>query len=374
MKRDGIYKVSALLLLCVTAAWIVTGAAARPAGTHAKKQLVIATLVQPLQNPWVVNNIRFQKAVAKALGIKLVVYTDQNTSDSNVAAMRNILATNPDGILFDPIDQAAGLADARLIERAKIPAATEDRLVVNNISEYKGKYLAAQVTQNNLRWGRDTMLSLINQGADKIVTVFPPHGVLTVEQLWTGALGILKTHPNVKVVDQNWGQQSQENGFAVMQQYLAKYKPGEINGVFGLGSTMAFGAIQAIQKAGMLGQIKVATADDDPSVISALKSGELQSTLGTHWTNGAWGLITLYDYLNGKKPLIRQPEFTLFKIDKGNADAYSARFLKQSPLTPAEIRKLSRVYNPKANLPWFISHFASTWNTATRGLTREAVG
>ena len=48
------------------------------------------------------------------------------------------------------------------------------------MSQYKGTYLPAQVTQNNAKWGQDTMLSLINQGANKIVTVFPPHGTYFV--------------------------------------------------------------------------------------------------------------------------------------------------------------------------------------------------
>ena len=333
-----------------------------------KKQVNVVSLLQPLQNPWVVNNVRFQKAVAKALGINLSIVTDQNSPDSNVAAMRSIIAKHPDGILFDPISQAAGLADARLIEADKIPAVAEDRLVKPNISQYHGKYLIAQVTQQNKTWGYATMNSLISQGVKKIVTIMPPHGIPTIEELWQGAQQALAQHPDVKVLQQTWATQDREHAFATMQQYLVKYGPGSIDGLFAIGSTGAFGAIQAIKAAHRQGQIKIATADDDPDVIHAIETGELKTTFGTHWSDGAFGLVVLYDYLQGHKPLSRQPEFRLFKIDKSIAAAYATRFLQQVPFRPCEIRKLSLTYNPQAKLPWVMNNWYRTWNTPSRGL------
>src|SRR5262245_21223251 len=81
--------------------WTVSGQVVM--ATDAPKRVSVQSLVQPLDNPWVVNNVRFQKEVAAALGIDLSVVSDKGTDDSNVAALRAMIAAQPDGILFDPI-------------------------------------------------------------------------------------------------------------------------------------------------------------------------------------------------------------------------------------------------------------------------------
>lgn len=148
----------------------------------APKELTITSLVQPTDNPWVVNNVRFQEAVAEALGIELTVVSDEGTEDSNIAAMQGLVALQPDGILFDPITQPAGVRDAALLEEAQIPGCTEDRLVLDDIEDYEGNYLVCAVTQDNMHWGYQMMMSLIDQGATKIVAIMDPKGVITVEE------------------------------------------------------------------------------------------------------------------------------------------------------------------------------------------------
>jgi ABC-type sugar transport system substrate-binding protein len=350
------------LALCITAGCGTSGG-----GGGQNKQLVIASLLQPTDNPWVQNNVRFQQDVARALGVKLIIASDQGTDESNVATMRSLIAKNPDGILFDPISEAAAKQDAALLEQYHIPGVTEDRLVVHNISDYQGQFLQAQVTQSNTTWGYNTMTSLIKSGATKIATILPPHGILTVEELWVGAKKALSEHPEVTLVQESWVTQNRDSAVKTEQQYLTKYRPGQIDGLFAIGSTMALGASYANKQAGRT-DIKVATADDDPDVIQALKTGELVATYGTHWTNGGWGLIVLYDYLKGHKPLTRQPTFNLFNINKDNADAYAARFLKGEPLTDKEIQTLSLANNSKANLPDFLANFYLRWTDANRGV------
>jgi simple sugar transport system substrate-binding protein/ribose transport system substrate-binding protein len=360
--------VSALLLLAACGD-SGNGEQSTGGGSSGKpKQVKIASLLQPADNPWVQNNIKFQKQVAAALGIDLTITSDQGTDESNVAAMRGLIAQQPDGILFDPISEAAGKQDAQLLEQYKVPGATQDRLVVPNISDYQGQYLIAQATQSNQTWGQSTMKTLIDAGAKNIVTILPPHGILTVEQFWVGAKKALAENPDVKLVQESWVKQSRETAIQTMQQYLTKYPSGQIDGVVAIGSTMGLGAQYATEQAGRAGEIKVATADDDPDVIKAIKSGDLAATFGTHWTNGGWGLIVLYDHLQGHQPKSRQPEFNLFNINKSNADAYSKRFLEGEPLTADEIRSLSLTYNSNADLPTFVQNFHETWDDAKRGL------
>jgi ABC-type sugar transport system substrate-binding protein len=339
-------------------------AATSLAAAEAPKRVSVQSLVQPLDNPWVVNNVRFQKEVAAALGIDLKVVSDSGTDDSNVAAMRAMIAAQPDGILFDPIGEAAAKEDARLLEQNKEIGVTEDRLVVPNMADYKGEYLKAQVTQDNQEWGYRTMQNLANAGAKKVLVILPPHGILTVEEIWMGAKKYLAEHPEIKIVEESWDSQSREKAIQVMQRFLVKYKPGvDFDGVIAIGSTMALGARFVLDQSGAGDKVKIITADDDVDVMKALKSGGLVTTLGGHWMNGGFGLIVLYDILQGHAPLSKQPEFHLIQGDGKTADAYADRFLwrKGSPLTPDQIRSLSLTYNPKANLPDFMATLWQHW-------------
>jgi ABC-type sugar transport system substrate-binding protein len=250
-------------------------------------------------------------------------------------------------------------------------AVVQDRLAVPNIADYKGEYVRAQVTEGGTEWGYRTMENLVGAGASKIVTIMPPHGILVVEQMWKGALEYLQAHPEIKLVEESWESHNREAAIQAMQRYLAKYTPGsEIDGVFGIGSVMGLGALYAIERAGAKDKIKVITADDDPDVMQALRSGGLVTTLGGHWMVGGLGLIVLYDILNGHPPLERQPVFHLIQVSAKTADAYEARFLwgKEAPFTAEEIRSLSLTYNPKANLPNLMTGLWKTWDTASRGL------
>lgn len=333
--------------------------------------LNITSIVQPLDNPWVVNDVMFQKQVAKALGINLTVVADQGTEQSNIDAVQSAAAAQPNGVLFDPYDQAAGLKDGQILAEYKIPGVTEDRLVVPNIADSANKYLVAQDTESDYDWGYDMMMALIDNHDTKIVAIMDPHGVTTVEQAWQGALAAVKQHPGVTVLQTSWQPKSRENAIATMQRYLVKYPRGSADGCWCIGSTVGEGAYYAVQQAGRAGQITISTSDDDLSVISLIKQGKLHVTFGTHWMVGGFGLITLYDYLHGHNPLNRQPQFHLFTINKQNANAYEQRFYT-APFTPAEIRKLSLTYNPKANLPCVMANLYQTWQSSSRGLACPA--
>jgi ABC-type sugar transport system substrate-binding protein len=350
------------VLLFGAAVLMAAFAISAPGATAPAKKVVVRSLVQPMDNPWVVNNVNFQKAVAKALGIELTIATDKGTEDSNIAAMQGLVAQQPDGILFDPITQAAGRADAKMLEEASIPGVTEDRLVVPDIKDYQGKFLIAQVTQSNEQWGYDMMMALIDQGSKKIVAIMDPHGVTTVEEAWKGALRAVSEHPGAKVLQESWQPKSRENAIATMERYMTRFGPGEVDGCWCIGSTVGLGALQAIKQAGRQTEIKVSTADDDDSVIEAIDDGSLSSTLGGHWMNGGFGLIVLYDYLNGHAPVNRQPQFNLIAINKTNAEAYAKRFLHGEPFTEDQIRSMSLTYNPNANLPDTMKNLQSTWN------------
>src|ERR1700757_1942716 len=79
MRKSTVILAAAVCVAAYGISLTLSAAAVEP------KKVAIASLVQPIDNPWVVNNVRFQKSVAKALNIELVVISDKGTEDSNNA-------------------------------------------------------------------------------------------------------------------------------------------------------------------------------------------------------------------------------------------------------------------------------------------------
>ncbi len=343
-------------------------ASATNASSGSGGTLKIGSVVQSLQNPWVDNDVRFQKAVAKALGINLAVVADDLTDESNEQATQNLIADGVKGIDVDPFSQASGLADAHYLEQYHVPFVDEDREFDTNINNYQGKEFVAQSTDAAQHSGYVIATSLIDQGATRIVTIFPPKGNTVVEAGMIGVMQAIAQHPGVKLVQQEWVNQTYNTAVSTMQQLLTAYKPGQINGVFGIGATMALGAAYAIQQAGRSSQFHLATWDDTPQAIQDIQKGTLVETQGGAWLEGGFMLIALYDYLHGHKPLNRQPLYTQITVNKSNAALYNREFINGVPLTASQIRCLSLTYNPKANLPQFIEDFANNWQKPNVGL------
>jgi ABC-type sugar transport system substrate-binding protein len=337
-------------------------------GSSKSGGMAIGSVVQSLQNPWVVNDVRFQNAVAKALGIKLHVVPDDLTDQSNEAATQNLIAAGVKGVDLDPFSQASGLADAHNLEQYHVPFVDEDREFVTNINDYKGKELVAESTDAAETSGYVIASSLIHQGATRIVTIFPPKGNTVVEAGMVGVQKAVAAHPGVKIVQQEWVNQTYNTAVTTMQQLLEKYKPGQINGVFGIGATMALGAAYAIDQAGRTSQFHIATWDDTPQAIQDIQKGTFVETQGGAWLEGGFMLIALYDYLHGHTLSNRQPVYTQINVNKSNAAQYNREFINGVPLTAPQIRCLSLTYNPSANLPKFVETFSQNWQKPNDGL------
>ncbi|MDH3669451.1 MAG: hypothetical protein OEN23_21250, partial [Paracoccaceae bacterium] len=89
--------------------------------------------------------------------------------------------------------------------------------------------------------------------------------------------------------------------------------------------------------------------------------GKLDFSIGGHWMVGGFGLIQLYDYLHGHPVENTQPLFSLIPVTAENVDTYASGLLEGCILSDEDVRSLSRVHNPDADLPGFIDSFSKNW-------------
>ena len=348
-----------LKTLLVTASLLPLADAAI-AQSKARTDLVIADLGQPETNPWVINRHRFERCVADALGVELKEFDDQNSEEQHVARAESIMASQPDGLIFNPLTAPAGIQVARLLEDNNIPGVAVGRLVVSSYDDdYKGEDFIAQVTQNNDTWGQAIGKATADLGHKKVAMVWNQKGVTSAEEIWAGVQSELDK-AGIEVIAEAWDRLNRENGQKYAEQYIARFAPGEIDAIIVLGAVAGLGSQFAAEQAGR-NDIAIITTDIDEQVAQFIKDGKLGFSIGGHWMVGGFGLIQLYDYLHGHPIQNTQPRVGLIPVTSDNVETYASSLLNGCILSPETIRSLSRVHNPDADLPGFIDAWQATW-------------
>ncbi len=350
------------ILVFVVSISVFANGSSEAENTGKTGKIVIADLGQPETNPWVINRKRFERSVAKALGIELREVDDENSEEKHVSQAESIIASQPDGLIFNPLTSPAGSQVARLLEQYEIPGVAVGRLVVSNYDrDYKGKYFIAQVTQNNTTWGIGIAEHVVSKGYKNVAMIWNQKGVTSAEEIWQGALEVFARHPEITIIAESWDRLTRENGLKYAEQYIARFQPGELDAIIVLGAVAGLGSQHAVESAGRAADISIITTDIDDQVAQFIKEGKLDFSIGGHWMVGGFGLIQLYDYIHGFPVENTQPLFSLIPVNRDNVDNYAKGMLQGDMLSPETIRNLSRVHNPDADLAGFVKDFSENW-------------
>jgi simple sugar transport system substrate-binding protein/ribose transport system substrate-binding protein len=136
-----------------------------------------------------------------------------------------------------------------------------------------------------------------------------------------------------------------------MENYLSAYA-GELEGVWCYNDALAVGAVKALQNAGN-DEIKVVGMDLNPDAVELIKEGEYYASFGGHWLQGGFGLIMLYDYLQGfpPEPEYRVARLQLMKVAESDVDAFMDQFVNNPP--DIDATEISKAMNPQASGKYF---------------------
>jgi ribose transport system substrate-binding protein len=110
------------------------------------------------------------------------------------------------------------------------------------------------------------------------------------------------------VVEEQHGNSSKDEAYAIMVDYLAKYS-GDLAAVFCENDQMALGAAAAIDEAGMKGKILVFGFDGNDDAIAAIKEGSMHGTAAQDPNGmGRLGVELAYKLVNGETIVGDEPD------------------------------------------------------------------
>jgi len=318
----------------------------------AKDKPVIGVSVPVLANPFWQRYIGFVKVVADQLGVEVKIVDCQNSEGQQILDIENLLASGVNGLIVTPQTAQVGPTIIARAEANSVPIAITDRWPGIDPREYPWEGFVGFIGPDDVDAGYNIAKTLIVElGMKNIAAINGVHGASVAEGRYAGLEKALKEFPDVNLIDVQWIGENIDQGMQVMENYLSAY-PDKVEGIWCYNDALAVGAVKALMNAGN-DKIKVVGMDLNPDAVELIKEGEYYASFGGHWLQGGFGLIMLYDYLEGypPEPEYRVARLKLMKVAESDVDAFMDQFVDNPPSIDAT--KISKAMNPKASGKYF---------------------
>ncbi len=300
-----------------------TAAPTQAASTQKKYQ--IALIVKNLVNPfWVMMKDGAEKEAAK-LGVQVTTYapTKADNVEEQIKIMEDLVNKKIDGFVVVAADAKGIVPGIEKANAANIPVA------MSNSNTAGGKYITFSAVENYdaMKLVAQYMVKKLN-GKGKIIVLDGVAGSQAIEDRKRAIADVLKANPGIEVLAQQTALNQRAEGMKVMENLLVRFS--QVDWVIAQNDEMALGAVQAIEAAGRLKDIKVSGFDANDDAIKAVAAGKMVATANQRPDQqSAKALDALVDYLNGKKDIPARIVIDITLIDSTNVqDLMKERNLK----------------------------------------------
>lgn len=244
-------------------------------------------------------NVSLVAAIEKAAeekGVNLTVVTANNDPAKQVSQIDNALATGKiDGALLQAVSADGVTAGVLALQEAGVPTITMHEAITSQdmVTSYVGPDLA------NI--GLLVMEHVCNELGGKgdiaiLVGVLGNSVQVTISESYQK---ILANYPDINVVFEDSANWVTEDALAKVENWLSTGK--HIDTIVSMNDGMAIGAMQAVNSAGMTGEIKIYGSDAVDQAVAAVKNGEMTGTVYFDVQDeGAAGIDTLYKVCMGE--------------------------------------------------------------------------
>jgi ribose transport system substrate-binding protein len=207
--------------------------------------------------------------------VEVIVTDGAGDGAKQDADVDDLLAQEIDVLLLTPLTADVLTPAAQRALDARVPVITLDRAVTIPVTQHIGadnKLIGSTAAQ----FVAETLLG--GEGG-KVVEIQGVLGASATTDRHDDFIAWLEANaPNVEVVDSQTGEYRRENALVVMNDYLQRFPPGEIDVVYTHNDEMALGARQALEQAGREGEMAVVGIDGQNEAIQAIADGRLAAT------------------------------------------------------------------------------------------------
>ena len=261
-----------------------TTAPAGEAAPAAGKPLKIGALVKNDSNPFFLTMKDGYNWAGQRYGIDMVVGSTptEDAADEQLAILETWLNEGGfDGFIVTPFRATSLNSALAAATEQGIPIINIDELIPLDAAKDSGIKLAAQLASNNVYAGQlagDLIASLVPAGSQVAVIEGAAGTTSSIDRV-TGFTERAK-ELGLEVVASQPADWDQAKAFDVASNIL-QGNP-DVKAIFAANDGMGLGAVEAVESAGLAGQVQVASVDAIPQALEAVKEGRLAGTVAQY--------------------------------------------------------------------------------------------
>ncbi|MCR4431910.1 MAG: sugar ABC transporter substrate-binding protein [Tepidanaerobacteraceae bacterium] len=281
------------------------------------KKLTIAVIPKALDSEFWLDVKNGAEKAAQENNVDLIVLAPDKESnvEQQFRIIEDMIQKKVDALLVAPCDSAGVVPFIDKANQANIPVFTVDT------NADGGKIVSFVGTDNKLggKIAGERVIKLLN-GKGKVALIVGVPGQQTMRDRAAGFKEALAGAPDIKLVAEQPANSERALAMTVMENIL-QANP-DLNAVFACSTLMAMGAMEAVEAAGKLDQIKVIGFDSQKESLEAIKAGKLDSLVAQSPFNmGYLGVKAAVDYIN-KKDVSNRIDTGTELVTKENVDKY----------------------------------------------------
>lgn len=274
--------------------------AAAPAEEAAAPRYHFCVIHNNADHPSITAIVQGMNDEAAIYGVKMTYFDPAFDPQKQLSMIEDCIALKADLIAVNAVDPAAVVAGLKMAHDAGIPVVMHNADTTEEGHQYSETYVGAPAVSQGVAVGK-AMVETLPDGAKGVVIIGKPGQTDVVLRLQGVNDAIAAAGKDVQFLDEQPANWMADQALTVMQDFLTRYPPGELDFVLALDDPMALGALEAIKAAGRVDEIKVYGFNGNKEACDAIKNGEMEATaLSLSYLTGVYTIRAGYDVLVGR--------------------------------------------------------------------------
>jgi len=322
-----------LLLAAALAAagWLPAGCAApdeEPAGPPEARPLTIAVIPKATMHIYWKSVLAGARRAERELpGVRIIWQgpAKEDDREDQIALVETFIQKRVDGIVLAPLDAKALVAPVRRAKAAGIPVVIIDSALAD--PEAYVSFVATDNYKGGVLAGRH--LARLLGGKGNVVVLRYLVGSASNERREEGFLAEMARHSGIRVVSSDqYGGPTVETAMTAAEALLAKFGPGQVQGIFCPNEPMAWGTLRALEAARRAGSVKLVAFDTSDRLLEAMDKGYLDGlVLQDPVRMGYEGVRTVVQHIRGHEVPRRIDTGVVLATPENRGDPEVARLL-----------------------------------------------
>jgi len=252
----------------------------------------------------------------------------EDDREQQVQVVESFASQGVDGIVLAPLDEKALVRPVEEAKQLGVPTVIVDSALASD-------HVVSFVATDNLKGGEMAadLLGRLLGGQGRVLLLRYQEGSASTTAREEGFLARLKAAwPGIElVVADQYAGPTVDTAKRASENLLNRHGR-DLQGVFVVNETATTGMLLALQDAGLAGQVKLVGFDGTPTLVAAMRAGQLHGfALQNPFKMAGLGVETMVDHLLGKA-VPKRIDTGVIVVTPANLDSPATRELLEPPL------------------------------------------